>query len=190
MARAKKQTQKDDAMPAKGPDATTVKSYAGKIHRESEKKSKHQGEVGALYKQFENMGGHKNALKLALKLEAMETANAQDFVRSLGKYCTALGIFDQGDLFEDIFAGGGASADADDDVPMDDPGTLEDGEEDSLSLVAGKAASRNGEPHTANPHPKGSDDYRRWSIGWQMAADDAADKPKRQKVDAISPAMH
>lgn len=59
-----------------------------------------RGEMGALIKDFEEQGGHKAAFKLACKLKAMEDSKAQDFLRSLKRYCQVFGVFDQSDMFE------------------------------------------------------------------------------------------
>jgi hypothetical protein len=61
-----------------------------------------RGDLGSLLKQFEEDGGHKAALKFALKLKSMESTKAQDTWRSLENYMHELGIFDQHDLFDPV----------------------------------------------------------------------------------------
>lgn len=57
--------------------------------------------LGALFKEFEEKGGHKAALKIAHKIADMESLKAQDFWRSLEQYLDWLGVFDQHDLIDD-----------------------------------------------------------------------------------------
>lgn len=54
-----------------------------------------------LYKQAEDQGFHRQALKMALKLRAMEPAKRNDFLDSLQAYCEIFGVFAQGDLLGD-----------------------------------------------------------------------------------------
>lgn len=61
-----------------------------------------RGDMGPLLKDFEEQGGHKLALKTALKVKNMETSKAQDFYRAFENYMEALGVFDQHDLFDPV----------------------------------------------------------------------------------------
>src|SRR6185295_3278014 len=58
--------------------------------------------MGQFFKDFEEDGGHKAALKLAMKIADMESIKAQDFWRSLERYCDELGVFAQHDLLDDL----------------------------------------------------------------------------------------
>lgn len=63
---------------------------------------KARGELGQIYKQFEEDGGHKKAFKDALKMQNMEPISAQEYWRSLNQYMKDLGIFDQMDMFDPV----------------------------------------------------------------------------------------
>jgi len=64
-----------------------------------EKSAKVQGDLSDDLQKFEDKGGNKKALKWAKQVADMEAATAQDFWRCLVGYATALGVFDQIDMF-------------------------------------------------------------------------------------------
>lgn len=79
-----------------------LENFANRYKKLKAEADEIRGDMGPLLKDFEEQGGHKLALKTALKLQAMETSKAQDFYRSFENYCEALGIYDQHDLFDPV----------------------------------------------------------------------------------------
>lgn len=106
MARPKKKT--DEFIDQDEPEAERdlaipddkIVQFAKNINAAEARKAIPQGEVGQLYKQFTEDGGHNKAMKLALKLQGMESIQAQEFLRQLDRYMRVLGIYDQHDLFD------------------------------------------------------------------------------------------
>lgn len=78
---------------------------AKNIGSEKAKMDKHRSEIGQFYKQFEEDGGHKKALKTALMIDSMEVESAQDYLRSLTRYMEILGVTDRVMGQEDMFDG-------------------------------------------------------------------------------------
>lgn len=77
-----------------------IKSFSKNIHSAKAKMEMPTGEHGQLWRQFEEEGGHKKALKLAHQIQNMESVQAQEFIRNLHRYLDVLGVYDQHDLFD------------------------------------------------------------------------------------------
>lgn len=81
-----------------------VEKTAKNIRTYKAEMDKARGEVGQYFKQFEEEGGHKKALKTAMSIADMESVQAQEFWRCLIQYMDDLGVFEQQDLFDDVGA--------------------------------------------------------------------------------------
>lgn len=77
-----------------------VKKFAQDINSYKANMDKSRGEIGQMFKQFEEDGGHKAALKAAMKVQSMETISAQEFIRNFVQYMKDIGVYDQHDLFD------------------------------------------------------------------------------------------
>ena len=99
-------TMDEDQAPTKGKSGhlppEKLNRYANDISAMKSDMDEIRGEIGATMKSFEEEGGHKKELKLALALKNMETIKAQDFIRSFEQYCHDLGVYDQHDLFDPV----------------------------------------------------------------------------------------
>ena len=102
-----------------------LKKFADNIGSTKADLDKARGEHGQLFKQFEDAGGNKGALKMAMKLKTMEPAKAQQHWRDLMRYLGVLGVWDQWELLDpvpDQPSGNGASEPLDfDDQPQGAP---------------------------------------------------------------------
>lgn len=85
--------------------ADKIRQYAETVRSQKSDMDETRGELAATMKQFEEDGGHRQALKLALKIGGMDSTKAQAFWASLREYLEVLGIADQQDLFRDVSAG-------------------------------------------------------------------------------------
>ena len=86
--------------PTQIPDAK-IKKYAAAISSAKTKCDDANMARAGLFKQAEDAGLHRDALKLATKLSGQDPAKRADFLRAFDRYREVLGLDDQGDLLED-----------------------------------------------------------------------------------------
>lgn len=97
--------EEDQQTSSQGPISDVkLKQVAGSISSLKADMDEIRGTLGQEMKQFEEDGGHKKALKIALSIKNMETIKAQELWRTLEHYMDKLGIFAQHDLFDPIEA--------------------------------------------------------------------------------------
>ena len=150
-----KKLKPGDGGEAKPVTADVIRTYEGKIARAKTAEDKVRGEKAQAIKHFEDMGGDKRALKEAMRLKGLDSLDAQKYVRTLGEYSGALGVFDQADLFSDLFRG--------DRQPGEGP-TVQSMQ---AANQEGARAGLDGADRDTNPY--GEDDERReqWFRGWE-----------------------
>lgn len=85
-----------------GPDAEKINWHAKRIGAAKADLDKCRGEHGQLWKDAEDGGMNKAALKLAMKIRDMDGTKAQVFWRDLEQYMHALGVFDQLSMFDQL----------------------------------------------------------------------------------------
>lgn len=77
-----------------------IKTAASAIRTQKAKSSELSGTLSGKLGIFEKQGGHKSALKTAVKVTNMEPAECADWMRSFLGYFDALGGNDQIDMFD------------------------------------------------------------------------------------------
>jgi hypothetical protein len=77
-----------------------IEAARSAIETQKAKAAQVSGDLSAKLEIFEKAGGHKKAMKWAAMLAGMEPAEAADLWRALVGYSTALGVFDQIDMFD------------------------------------------------------------------------------------------
>lgn len=77
-----------------------IEAARSAIETQKAKAATASGDLSAKLEVFEKAGGHKKAMKWAAVLADMESADQADLWRALVGYATALGVFDQIDMFD------------------------------------------------------------------------------------------
>jgi len=70
------------------------------INTQKQKSSEASGDLSGKLEVFENRGGHKSAVKAAVKVTNMEPLECADWMRAFMAYFDALGGNDQIDMFD------------------------------------------------------------------------------------------
>ena len=78
-----------------------IKKYVAAISSAKSKCDDANMVRAGLFKQAEDAGLHREALKLAAKLGGWDAAKRADFLRAWDHYREVIGLDDQGDLLED-----------------------------------------------------------------------------------------
>lgn len=81
------------------PDAKRILALVKRIDAKRSNLDDARAELGNLYQEVEDIGGHRQALKFVIKLRNMEDDKRNDFLTSVAEYCQILKIWAQGDLF-------------------------------------------------------------------------------------------
>ena len=77
-----------------------ITAAASAIRTQKQKSSEVSGTLSGKLDIFEKKGGHKSALKVAVSVTSMESAECADWMRAFQAYFAALGGNDQIDMFE------------------------------------------------------------------------------------------
>jgi hypothetical protein len=165
-------------------------ALAARIGSAKAKSDEARGEVGGLYSQAEEDGYHRRALREAIRLADMEPAKLRDYLIELNRYCEALQVFSQGELFEAMprppappaAAAVPAEAGIATSLGLVDPlahaeaqldkrrtGKLPGSQRPSLATTRraqGRADALQGFNETKNPWPEGSRAYASYHQGW------------------------
>lgn len=78
-------------------DLSTVDRVIGDLDAKQDKIS---GDRSAAFERFEKRGGNKKAFRDAKKIMNMDMSHARDYIRNREAYLTALGFYNQLDMFE------------------------------------------------------------------------------------------
>lgn len=93
---------KKDNKPLKaGPRLDRLNNLVARIDSAKADADTARSDLGTIYKEAEDFGFHRRALKEAVRLKNMEPEKRNDYLRSLQTYCDELDIWAQGELFED-----------------------------------------------------------------------------------------
>lgn len=79
----------------------TVEQSAERITSLLKEGAASRGLLNSAYKDFSDVGGHKAALRLSLKMDNMDDAARGDFWRALHEYVSLFEMFSQGDMLDD-----------------------------------------------------------------------------------------
>lgn len=132
------------------PTSSNIDLLDGLVKRIEAKKSvadDARSDLGTIYKEAEDFGFNRGALKLAIKLRNMEADKRSDFLASLNAYCDRLGIFAQRDLWGNAPAGVGPA-------------------EATPARETGFADGRAGNRDHAARYEQGSADREAYEDGW------------------------
>jgi uncharacterized protein (UPF0335 family) len=75
--------------------------YAEEVRTRKEGLAEERGRVNQIFKRVEESGGHKKAMRDALRLAELEIAKRGDYLASLQTYCDWLGIWAPPSLFDE-----------------------------------------------------------------------------------------
>ena len=114
-----------------------------------------RSDLGTIYKEAEDLGFNRGALKLALKLRNMEPEKRTDFLSSLNAYCDKLGVFAQSDLFGDTPTGVGPDESGGSKAP-----TV------NVAQLQGEKAGKAGQRIDDNPYDESTPQRSAWDAGW------------------------
>lgn len=148
--------------PKRGVTGDVVRSYDRKIDEAKARMDEARGEVAQFVKQFDDIGGDRAALKLAMKLKRMEDAKARAFWGSLNQYVDDLGVFAQGDMFDQNAVTPADSADA--------------AKRNEIAEAQGKRAGLDGANLDSNPYAEDDPARPFWSKGWRDGQNELAAK--------------
>lgn len=95
--------------------AKRLESLRSRISQQKQKMDDARAGLGATYAGVEDEGINKAALKLAMKVDAMDPAKAKDFVSSLNTYLHEFGVIEKIANFNEAEAGTGVAARTNDD---------------------------------------------------------------------------
>ncbi len=165
--------------------AETLRSYRQKIGVATEDKNEAVGTLGAIYKDLDDKGFHKAAVKHAHKLSKLEAPSFRVYYDALNEALHAFGCFDQKDLFLDGKATEVKAAPIN--AETKDPELHKEPEKPKPEKASAKTkpakpekddfgtagakergvqAGLNGKDKDANPCPAGSLDAQQWDAGW------------------------
>lgn len=130
-----------------------------------------RSDLGTIYKEAEDLGFNRPALKLAVKLRNMEVDKRADFLSSLNAYCDKLGVFAQQDLFNEAPTGVGPGNGAD------------PAEAAAAAQQAGETAGKRGARADSNPHDADTPTHVAWQAGWLKGQAEAV----RRNIKPIEP---
>jgi len=154
--RLKEATEK----PKRGVTREVVLSYDRKIGEAQGRLDDARGEVGQFNKQFNDVGGNTQALKLARKLKRMEPVKAQAFWKELNQYVGDLDVFAQGDMFDQNTTTAADSADGE--------------KRNEVADAQGKQAGLDGANLDSNPYAEDDPARPFWSKGWRDGQNELA----------------
>jgi uncharacterized protein (UPF0335 family) len=131
-------------------------ALATKIDGAKRESDEARDDLDGIYKQAEDDGFHKRALKEAMRLRGMEPAKRRDYLSSLNAYCDKLGIWDQGDLL-------------DPEPRTPGPPDLIDADDSGGSIARGVGRSDGLAGNRAGEHlyPQDSAFHAAYEFGWQ-----------------------
>lgn len=194
MARGRKQA----AAPPGAVKLDRLTGLVGRIEAAKSVNDDARSDLGNIYKEADDMGFNRQALKMAVKLRNMEPEKRNDYLSSLQAYCDFLGVWTQGSLFGE-----------DPQVPSPPADSNADHAEQTASAVAevgsfnwesGRLAAHEGKTADENPWGLGVKAHDSWeagrATGEQEIADGLADAPansnggsrRRKPKDAEQPA--
>jgi uncharacterized protein (UPF0335 family) len=84
-----------------GIDPEHLRGIVARIDSAKQRSDDARADLGNAYKHAEDININRAALKFSLKLRDMESDKRNDFVASAQIYCGILGVWSQGDLFDD-----------------------------------------------------------------------------------------
>ncbi len=115
-----------------------------------------RSDMGNIYKEAEDQGFNRRALKEACRLRNMEPEKRRDYLSSLNAYCDKLGIWNQGDLFEEQ-------------PKTPAPSSLVDGDASAEAIARGVGRSDGlaGTRNSSHLYPQGTDRHSAYELGWQ-----------------------
>jgi hypothetical protein len=88
-----------------GMDDDALRNMRARIRASKADADEARGEVGAAYKEVEDRGEHRGALKLAIKLSEMEPTKQSAFLSSFDRYLAVFGVGAQEELFAESETG-------------------------------------------------------------------------------------
>ncbi len=147
---------------------------AARIDSANAKSAGARSDTGNLYKEAEDQGFHRRALKDAIRLRNMEPEMRRDYLSSLNAYCDKLGIWNQGDLFDEQ------------PKPPSAP-LLVDADESAATTARciGKSDGLAGTRHSAHLYQQGAARHAEYEIGWQEGQRELVEK--QHDIDLIEP---
>ncbi|MGD9613773.1 MAG: hypothetical protein AB7H90_01100 [Alphaproteobacteria bacterium] len=132
-----------------GPNLDRIPQLVERIDAKKQVADDARSDLGTIFKEVEDLGHDRGALKLAIKLRNMEAGKRTTFMTRLNEYLDVLGVFAQGDLFSDEEQGVGPRQSGDIDP-----------------YQAGKKAGFVGEAAENNPFDDDEPAHEAWSKGW------------------------
>lgn len=91
-------SRKNNAAP-KGMDDDAIRVMVSRINASKAVSDEKRGEVGSAFKEVEDRGEHRKALKDAMKLANMEPEQQSAYLAKFRRYCDVLGVGAQEELF-------------------------------------------------------------------------------------------
>ncbi|WP_343711883.1 hypothetical protein [Inquilinus sp.] len=165
--------------PKRGVNRDVVISYDRKIGEAQSRLDDARGEVGQFNKQFNDIGGNTQALKLARKLKRMEPVKAQAFWKELNQYVGDLQVFAQADMFDDNTI-----------TPAD---TAAAEKRNEVAEAQGKQAGLDGANLDSNPYAEDDPARPFWANGWREGQNELAGRfaapgaePAAQQVESTA----
>lgn len=146
-------------------DDVAIRSVVSQINSFKAQMEKYRGEIGQSFKQFEEAGGDKAALKQAMKLHNMEEIDAQKWMRNLARYTNALKVFATPDLFDGLFGQSGDKPAVYPASPILQVIDQSMSEAHPQEHQAGRKAAEAGQPLVDNPHRTGCELWQAWQNG-------------------------
>jgi hypothetical protein len=84
---------------SKGMDDDAIRAMVSRINASKAVSDEKRGEVGSAFKEVEDRGEHRKALKDAMKLANMEPEQQSAYLAKFRRYCDILGVGAQEELF-------------------------------------------------------------------------------------------
>jgi uncharacterized protein (UPF0335 family) len=168
-------------------DVKALKALVRRIETRRARQAEASSEVGLVYQEAERDGHHRKVLKEMIKLRAMEPAARADYRRWRSFYERVLGIWEQGDLFEDEVQqhpdGRFGKRMGPRRNPLDDwhgpaPMTAQD---------LGEQAALAGKPASANPFSLDIPEREEWRTGWLVGYQKLYPTARPEAADATAP---
>lgn len=133
-----------------------------------------RSDLGSIFKEAEDHGFDRGAMKLAIKVRNMEVGKRNDFLANLNTYCEWLGVFAQADLFTEQEQGIGPKT--------------EGGENELPTHEARSRGLRDGADGKSNldDYEDGSPEYLAYRGGWNESQEAAVKSMGTRKEAATA----
>lgn len=125
-----------------------------------------RSDIGNVYKEAEELGFHRKALKEAVRLRNMEPQKRDDYLSSLQAYCDYLKVWAQGSLFGD---------EPQIPRPPEDVESGADSQTGTFNYEEGRRAGHEGKDPAENPWDHSMSVHHTWEAGRQRGAQEIAD---------------